>query len=256
MGTFNGREEAFQIQAIPRGLDLHLSVINNDLGTYIASPAATIRAGAMVANGAAAGEIVQANATDVLGVSKHAKETFGYSVNVDEAIVLNGTTAANLDRANVSEVTVKSAPGYGGTTYTGGGTDYSVNATNGTITRVALGAITDGQTVYVTYRYALTAADYQRDGTVFHSEFGSNDSVSSAADRLTVIQGWAKLFTVEYDTADDYALTGTDSNLYCDGNGRFSSAATSNDFVGKCIQLPRSGYQYMGLIFNSIAVAA
>ena len=244
------RSAAFSSDLYQKGLDLRRSRLGHVDGTLIADPAATIRPGAMVANGAAG--VVQANLVDVIGVAKWGKQQFGYSTEVDEAIVLNGTTATALKRANVSNVAVRTAAGLSGTPV--GAAQYTVSTTNGTIARVGGSTIADGATVYVSYTWALTAAQYQFDGLPFHQQFG-DDYVSSQENRIAVIDSESRIFSVEWNTSVAYAITGASSLLYCDANGRFSSTdAGTADFVGKVIQLPNSEDRFMGIKFNGVAV--
>ena len=176
---------AFRSDIFATGLDMGRFKGEFIPGFWKCNASATIRPGQLVSLNSS-NELILATGASVLGVARFKKFTLGLAVNVDEAIVLTGTTAVNLRRANVSNVQVRSAVQMGGTQYTGGGTDYTANTTNGTITRVALGAITDGQTVYVTYTFALTAADYQLLGQNF---FNNNDDVTVADGRLAVICG-------------------------------------------------------------------
>lgn len=251
LGT-TSRLAAFTGQVYKKGLDLGRCKINNDEGTFVTTDAATLRAGQFVTMDAS-GFIVPSTGTGVIGISKWDKQTLGVSVNVDEAIVLNGTTATNLRRANVSNVAVRSAANMGGTLYTGGGTDYTANTTNGTIARVALGAIADGATVYVTYTYNLTDADFEIDGKTFRNQ--SNNRIQGQENRCVVITGWSRIFTMEYNTSVTYATATSNFKLYCTSEGKASSAA-ANDLVGRVIQLPTSDDQYLGMIAHGNGVVA
>jgi hypothetical protein len=253
MGSLNNGSPdlaAFTGQVFKKGLDLGRSTIGRDLGVYTADANATIRAGQLVSRNAT-GAVIAATGADVFGVGKWNKQQFGVSVNVDEAIVLNGTTPTNLRRGNISNVAVRSAPNMGGTLFTGAGGDYNANLTNGTIARDATTTIGDGDTVYVTYTYALTDADFDFDGRVFHN-LGSND-VSNQDNRITVITDWSLLFNMEWDTSRTYALTGANSNLFCSTEGKFTNAS-GTDFVGKVFQLPTAQDQYMGMTVSGIPV--
>jgi hypothetical protein len=196
----------------------------------------------------AAGLIVPSDATDVLGVAKWNKATSLVGVKVDEAIVLVGTTASNLSRANVSNVRVAALANYAGAAWTIT-TDYTLSTVNGTVTRNGGGSIASGATVYVTYTFAITSQElYQQHGTNF---WNNVDDVSQADNRVTVITDSEMLFTTQYDSLRTYALTGTTSNLYADTNGLFSNDATLNasspKFVGRVFQLPTAADPYMGV---------
>lgn len=247
MGSINNgpRLAAFQNDVFAVGLDLGRSVIGTDLGMYVANSAATWRAGQILSRNAA-GEMVLCTGEDPFGVAKWNKVTLGNSLNVDEAVTFTGSgSTVNLKRGNVSNVAVRSAVDQGGTLYTVT-TDYTVNAANGTITHVGLGAIGPTATVFVTYTYALAAADMQFQGRNF---FNFVDDVTNAESRVTVITDWSLLFTIEYDTSLSYDMTGTASNIYCDASGLFSNDAAGGRFIGKVFQLPNADDPFLGVQF-------
>lgn len=253
LGLSGTRRAAFETKVNQRGINFGMCNFSGatEVGVDAVDPAATIRAGQLVAN--SANGIVPANLNDVIGVSKFDHTQYGKAVIINEAIILNGTTATNLSRANVSNVAVRAADDMS-TAALAVTTDYTVNTTNGTITRVGGGAIGDGDTVYVTFTYDLVASDFDFDGLPFHYQYGNNYSASQE-DRIVVIKGPHELFTTEWDTSQDYGLTGTASNLFCDANGRFSSNdAGSADYVGKVFQLPISGDSYLGILVNGTPV--
>lgn len=239
------RQAAWTGQVFPKGIDLRRSTINNDLGTYVALDSATIRAGQFVTYDANA-FIIAATGAGVIGVAKWDKQTVGVSVNVDEVLTLNGTTATNLKRTNISNASVRSAANFGGTLYTVT-TDYTVNTTNGTVTRVGAGAIADGGVVYVTYTYALIDADFEIDGKTFRNQ--SNNAVLGQENRFTVITDWARLYTMEYDSTAQYALTSANFRLFCTSEGKASTVA-ANDFVGRVHQLPTADDPFLGITIH------
>lgn len=251
------REAAFDGQIFKKGLDLDRSRFTLDPGTWVADPNAVIRAGMIVSRNATGG-VIPAAGTDTLGVAKWGKTAFGVSVQVDLAVVLPGTTTVNLTvngvgRGNVSNVTVRSLAGMAGTLFVGGGTDYTINAGNGTITRVGGGAIADGATVFVTFTYALVDADYEFDGRYWQNQ--AEDRVFWSEGRGTVISDWARLFTVEWATGTGvatgltYTLTGATADLFCSAEGKFSNTA-SGEFMGKCSQVPTATDPYMGVVIH------
>ena len=254
MGTLVDQESklaAFNGDVFPKGLDLRRSVIHVDLGTYTAEANATIRAGQFVALDAG-GFVIPSIGADTLGVSKWNKQQFGVSVNVDVPLTLVGTTPVFVGRANISNVAVRSAPNMGGTPYTGGGGDYNAVAGAGTVARDATTTITDGQTVYVTYTYALVDADFEFDGRDFRNQ--SNNDVLGQEDRIVVITDWAKLYTMEWDTADTMTTTGAGSKLYVNAEGKASNVA-AGDFAGRVIQVPTAQDQFLGMHIHGNPVA-
>jgi len=249
MGSLNdgsARLAAFNSDVFPKGLDLRRSVINTDLGTYKAAAAAVLRAGQFVAPDAN-GEIIGSIGADTIGVSKWNKQQFGISVNVDEVKVLPGTTVINLTRPNVSNVSVRSLPDMAGTLYTGSGTDYTIVAGAGTIVRVGGGAIADGATVYVTYTYALTDADFEFDGRDFRNQ--SNNDVLGQENMLAVVTDWSQLYSMEWDSGVNYANVGATSRLFVSAEGKATSAA-GTDFAGKVKSIPNAEDPFLGMILH------
>lgn len=240
-----GRLEAFPSANFPwpNGLDLGRSVIGRSLGVYTAEPTATFRAGSLVARDVTSGLIIPALGANPMGVAKWNKALFLKAPVVNEAIVLVGTTATNLAHANVENVKVANAAGVAYTVTT----DYTVNTTNGQITRVALGGIADGETVYVTYTFQLTENDLDFQGRNF---FNFIDDVSIAQGRVTVIQDWSLIFTSQYDTAQTYAIN---DDLHCGGGvtaalvGLFTNDSGEGDKVGKVAQLPTAADPFLGV---------
>lgn len=234
---------AFQNQAFPKGLDLRRSTISHDEGTYVTDPAGTIRAGQFAALNASQLAVPSAGA-GTFGVFKWDKQQLGYSVRVDVPLVLSGTTAVFVGRANISNVAVRSLPDFAGTLYTGGGTDYNVVGAAGTVARDATTTIPDGATVYVSFTFALVASDFEFDGRTFRNQ--NNDMVTGQEDRVAIITDWSKLFTMEWASEVAYGYTST-FKLYCSSEGKATSTA-GTDFVGRVFQLPVNDDQFMGII--------
>jgi len=255
MGTLQSNPTAvaaFDAQIFKKGLDLKRSIFSRSLGTEVAGPAADFRPGQIVTRDAS-GYIQPCTGLYSYGVAKWGKTQLGNSLTVDKEMVLTGTTAISLGRGSVSNVTVRAAPDMGGALYVGAGTDYTVVALAGTVARAGGSAITDGQTVYVTFTYALTADDFLTDGTHW---FGNEaDRATFNAGRVAVITDWSRLFTVEWATGKGvtegltYALTGAPSNLYCNADGRFSNDPVG-DLVGRCYQLPTNDDPFMGVTYH------
>lgn len=243
LGLTGTQLATFRSDIFATGLDLGNGKLDTlSWGVWQTDPTATIRAGQMVSLNAS-NLLIQATGLNVIGVAKWNQMTLGQAVNVDEILIGVFSVAVNLKRANVSNVAVRSAAGQTGTLFVAGGTDYTLNAGNGTITVNPAGAITNGQTLFVTYSFALANADYAFQGKNF---FNQLDDVQLAAGRLTVIQGPAILFTTEYDTSKTYTMTGVGSDLFCNASGQFTNVV-ANDFVGKVVQLPSATYPFLGI---------
>lgn len=268
MGTLVGspaRMDNFRGEVNAKGLDLIRSVITRDLGTEVAAAGQTFRPGQLVSRDAS-GFVVGATGVDVYGIAKFGRIPFGVSLVVDLPMTLTGTTAIATGKANISNVTVRSAANMGGTLYVGGGTDYNAVAVAGTIARDATTTIPDGATVYVTFTWALTDADFTYDGRYWQNQ--PADRTLYQEDRITVITDWARVFTVEWTTGDlgagaggvnsTYTLTGATSKLYCSAEGKFTNDSNSGarDFVGKVYQIPTAQDPYMGVTSQPAIPAA
>lgn len=244
-----GQLAAPMFQPFPNGLDLNRCVIQHEIGVWAADPATTFLQGQLVTK--AATGIQQAAGKNVLGVAKWNKALTLFGVNVDEQVSFATANAVvNLKKSNVSNVSVRSAAGQTGTTFTVT-TDYTVQAVNGTVTQVGAGTIPLATTVFVTYTYQLASTDFDFQGRNF---WNFTDDVTIQDGRITVITGWNILFTTQYDSSRTYGLTGVTSNLYCGGGssdttnpGLFTTFLTNNEFVGHVVQLPSATDPFLGV---------
>jgi hypothetical protein len=268
MGTLNSNptaQAAFTGQVFKKGLDLGRCKITLDDGTLVAGPTATFNAGSIVTRDNN-GFIQPSIGVDTYGVAKWGKTTFGASVAVDNAIVLASTnptpnaafvTVNGQPRGAISDVTVRSLPNMGGVLYSGGGVDYTVTPGTGLITRNPAGAIPDGATVFVSFVYALTDADFQFDGRFFQNQDADRTAfqVDSSLRVITVITDWSRLFTTEWAPGNGigagngltYTIAGTTSKLYASTEGKFINVS-GTDFVGRVFQIPTATDPFMGVI--------
>lgn len=248
------RWEAYQVGAGRCiGLDLKRSQYINDFGNYSVNSSATILAGQLVSLNSSQ-EVILCTGASPWGVAKYDKANSLYATVVGEYIQLNGTTATSLDHANLFDGggtgTVRVAAALTGAAYTeGAGSDYTVNYTNGTVTRTAGSTITTGAYVYVTYQYELTASEQAREGYNFYL---STDDVTIQDSLITVITGDAKLFTSQYDPAVTYSINDV---LYSGASGDnlsgyFTTKNTSGVTVGTVFQLPTADDPYLGVKFT------
>jgi len=251
VGLDSPRLGAFQSDVFPRGLDLGRCVILQDVGVYRAANAADFEQGMLVAQDAD-GNLIKAVSRPVLGVAKWNKTNVYTAAVVDEVVTFPTITATvELAHPNVSNVKANTAPDQGGTALVAT-TDYTLNATNGTLTRINPGSgnLVVGAATYVTYTYDLATRDLDFQGRNF---FNFTDDVSIADNRITVITDASILFTSMYDTSrNDYALTGAGKNLYCGGNtaalaGYFTTDSTEGEFVGHVMQLPTADDPFLGV---------
>lgn len=253
MANSGAQLEAFQTQIYPSGLDLHRCSILIAKGVWKAG-SANFRQGAPVMLNASR-EVVLSDGTAFLGVAKWPKMSLGQAVEVDEQISFTAAgQTVNLKRAGIaaSSLQIRTATQFGGSAYTVT-TDYTVNTTNGTVTQVALGAIpVDGTIIYVTYTWSLTEAHYKYQGKNFYN---NNDWVSLQADRITVIEAPAEIYTTEYDTDQVYALTGANSNIYVNASGQFTTVAGGSKLHGFVSSLPSAKDPFLGIKLIGTVVA-
>ena len=223
-------------------LDLKRCFIGREAGNKTVDANATFEAG-MVAQYASDGEVVVSDGTNPCGVFKWNKTSQIYGIVAREAVTLTGTTASNLDHANVSSVKVENSAG---TNYLVT-TDYTVSTTNGTVTRVGGGGIASGETVYVTYTYQKTEAEMNRDG----KNFLLNNDDTQGSNRITIIQGFSTIYTDKYDTSLDYTVG---SSVYVRSDGYFTATDYGTVFgpFGKVVSVPTASDPYLGIEGNFI----
>lgn len=247
VGLTSPRLGSFQSDIFPRGLDLGRSVILQDIGTFRAAVSATFEAGMLVGQDAN-GEIVKCVGRPVFGVAKWNKALIYTGAIMDETISFATATATvALRHPNISNFQLRSLANYAGALYATPG-DYTLNTTNGTVTRVA--TIPLSTTVYATYTYELSSRDLDFQGRNF---WNFTDDSSIADNRITVITDASILFTSMYDTSRVYTLTGTGKNLYCAGAvtaalaGLFTNDVAEGEFVGHVIQVPNADDPFLGV---------
>lgn len=241
------------------GIDLKRSIIKTNPGTFVADTAAQFRMGHVLTLNAA-GNVVLCDGTGAapinipLGLAKANKQTSLVAVKVDEPVVLVGVVASNLKRGalaiTTAGVSVRSLPGQLGTAYVET-TDFVVNYTNGQVTRNGGGAIPSGATVFVTYQYNLLEEDLDFQGRNF---FNFLDDVTISQNRVTVIQDWAKVYTMMYDPAQTYTQG---QQLYVDGGlkaGLLTNVSSGGrPAFGRVEQLPNASDPFLGVRFTVLS---
>jgi len=247
------RISAYQSDPFLMGVDLRRSIIKTDPGAYVADPAASWRAGQVVAQNAAGNIILcdglgAAPSNVPFGIAKFDKTNSKYAAKIDEAVVLTGVVASNLKRGSIfggpaGGVRVASAPGMSGTTYVEG-VDYTVNYTNGQVVRTGGSTIPSGSTVYVTYQFLLLEQDYDFQGRNF---FNFLDDVTIQDGRITIIQDWALLFLTMYDPSVTWAIG---QPVYVDTAakaGLLTNVAGGRPLIGSVRQLPTAEDPFLGV---------
>ena len=140
------------------------------------------------------------------------EKTFGTSPNTSWAIY--------LDHANLKSGSVKVTNEAGDTTYAVT-TDYTVNDTNGVVTRTSTGGIGGTDTVKVSYLY--------EDQTLT----GLDQTLGSGL--AATLEDPGEVATLVYDTSKAYALM---ASLYCDANSYLTSTDGGGSVVGKVTKPP------------------
>ena len=167
-----------------------------------------------------------ANATDtaLIGLFFCHKTTNFYRPITDESKTYgtspNTAWALYLNHATLKSGSVKVTDSLGTTTYAIT-TDYTVNTTNGIITRTSTGSIGATDTVLISYMY--------EDPTLT----GLDQTMGSGL--AATLEDPGEVATLVYDTSKAYALMG---DLYSDANGYLTSTDGGGTAVGKVTKVP------------------
>ena len=242
--------EAFRVDNVARGLDHTRTQYVTAFGDYVANASTTFTAGMLVDLNASREVIISVGAAPY-GWAKYNKNTGFYAAVVGEYIQLNGTTATNLAHANIRPAAgavagVRVAAALTGVAYTeGGGSDYTVNYTNGTVVRTGGSTIPDGGYVYVNYQYAMTAQELDDDG---HNFWNFDNDVTIQGSKVTVITGEATIFTTAYDSSQTYtvgtALTAGTTAEVLEGMVTVGGGGAA---VGTVVQIPTPSDPFLGI---------
>ncbi len=252
----NPRWEAYQT-GMNAGIDLKRSVIGSNIGVHAVDVTTTFLAGMLVSLSATQ-EIVKCPGASPFGFAKYDKATALYVAVVDEYIQLTGVVATSLEKSNLLDPTgsgggvrVDTAIQGTGTTYTeGGGGDYTVSYTNGTVVRTAGSTIVSGGWVYVTYSYQVPVSELQFEGKNFYNTL---DFTEYNDNRMPVINNWSTVFTTQYDPSRVYAVNSvvesgaTAQGL--DGYVTLSGVGAGPD-IGTVMQVPTAADPYMGIRYK------
>lgn len=217
----------------------------SEFGNHVVDATAVWQAGAIAAYTTdSAGNTtvtIAGTGTPAIGVFKWDKATTLYGVVVNEAVTFDAVNSVEtLKHANVSNVRVTDSDG--STDRTSGVT---VGAVNGTLTNGGTGSgIAAGETVTVSYTYTKTTANLEADGKNF---FNTNDYVAGS-NRITVLQGNWRLYTDQFDTAQNYTV-GT--QLYVGADGKFTSELLTNK-AGRVAEVPTASNAFLGVEGNFV----
>lgn len=207
-------------------------------------PTTVFEAGAVLtvvtSNGArSARTVVSTDSAVNGGIAWNDKSLTRKKAVIDESVVLAGTTAVGLKKANISNVVVTNSTGV--TTYTVA-SDYTVNTTNGTLARVSGGAIGDGDTVLASYIYQLAEVELITEGTNVN---GNYDDTASTG-QITLLRGFNIVPTNVFDTSESYAIGDA---LKVNTGGVFNK--TTGPAFGKVYAPPTAAYPYLTVEYNA-----
>ncbi len=188
--------------------------------------------------------------TNPAGMAKwdHALGFYGLSVSEAHTFPTGAPVDVNLDNGQVIASTYKVEDSAGANYTEGGGADYTMNTTNGIVTRVGGSAIPDGGTVYVTYKWQKTDAQIDAGDYPFGLIGGRNlrnqlDDVPGS-NRMTLIQGYALIYTTVFDSSLDYTVG---EKIYSDAAGQITNVAGGNPEIGSVHELPSTDDAFLGV---------
>jgi hypothetical protein len=245
--TFDSRVEALRISDVARGFDHQRSQWLVCYGHHVAALTATFEAGMLVSKDSD-GNVVRCDGTKVFGVSRYNKAVSFYAAVVGEYIQLNGVVPSSLAHASLLTAGIRVGQALTGAPYAVT-TDYTFNPTNGTVTRVATGAIADGAFVFVNYQYALLPSELNRDGYNF---WNFSDDVSIQGDKVSVVESPASaIFVTAYDPTQTYGIGDvlTAGTTAAGLSGLFTKGG-AGAVVGTVIQVPTPDDPFLGVSFK------
>jgi len=168
-------------------------------------------------------KVAGASDTNLIGIFFCHKNVNFYQTIVDEEQTFgdspNTSIVVYLDHANLKSGSVK-VTDENGSAYTET-TDYTVNLTNGVITRTTTGSIAADETVLISYMYEdpnLTGLDQ-----------------TAGSGLAATLEDPGEIATLIYDTSKSYTLMG---NLYANANGYLTSTNGGGSVVGKVTKVP------------------
>lgn len=167
-----------------------------------------------------------------------------------ESQAFNANNLIQLSKGNViSTAAIVVTNAAGTTTYTQG-TDFTVSTTNGTITRVAGGAIAALATVVVRYRYTVQSGQEHWEhvssqwSTGFNYDRQANDTLGSG--KITVVEGDAELYTDQYVVTDTFTLNArvksSTGSLWT-----LNASAGTGSACGRVIKVPSAADPFLGV---------
>lgn len=210
---------------------------------YPVDPNAAIQAGMVAFLGVDASgttvATVAASGTVPIGTFWKDSDT-GWFRSTLEQHTFDANDQVTLKHATVINGSVKVTDATGAVEYTDG-TDYAVNTVNGIITIAAGSTIGAGDTVIVWYIYEIPASQTIWNGGT-NMDRQPNDTLGSG--NITVVEGWAHIFTDAYDTTQTYAVG---DRLRPDAHSVWTSAVNAHPICGTVIAVPTPASPWLGI---------
>lgn len=217
--------------------------------SYVVDPNAQISAGmvaflaevngATVATVAASGTVPIGTFWNDHNLSYERATLESHTFNANNIVTVNG---GNIHSTGAVKVTSED----GATVHTQG-VDYTVNTTNGVITRVAGQGIAAAATVVVWYTYIVSAAAINYFGGTNYDRV-PDDCLGSS--QIAVVEGWAHIYTDQFDVTQTYALN---DSLRADANSQWSTAATAYPICGRVVKVPTVSDPWLGVCQITVA---
>ena len=229
-------------------LDRTRSVISDRLGTDPVDPNSFFQEGDMLHWDEAVGWTLSTDGTaDVMraiaGLNKSQNQMDGVVIN--EEISFAGGDTQNLSKGNLIAGSVRVTDPTGVTVYAVT-TDYTINATNGQITRVGGGTIPAGGDVLVSFTYQKSLIEIEEEPGMpldnqLDETLGSGQVVAIRGKNVIIV-------TDRYDTAQAYA--GNDP-LYDNGDGLLTTDASGGVVeVGKVKNGPTAADPWLTAVLD------
>jgi len=216
---------------------------------YLVDPNANIMAG-MVAFLAVSGGVTIATtaASGTVPIGFFWKDR---SLTCARTTVETGTFSAagtiNLTKGNVVSTGATKVTNAAGTVVYTDGTDYTVNLVNGIITNLGIG-IPALASVVIWYPYNVSATAIAYDYASSKWSTGSNydrqpdDTLGSS--KITVVEGWAHLYTDMYDPTQTYTMN---AHLQSDVRSLWTTAVGVTNPIGRVIKVPTATDPFLGV---------
>lgn len=165
-----------------------------------------------------------------------------------ESRTFNSSSQITASKGNIlTTASVKVTNAAGTTVYTQG-VDYTVNTTNGIVTRLGGGSIAALATVVLWYNYSVANNVVYWDNVSTKYSSGQNydrqpdDTLGST--KITIAEGDAKIYTDMYDVTQTYTLNHW---LRPDANSLWSETVSAYSICGRVIKVPTAGDPFLGV---------